>query len=138
MLASRCLPKLRDFVRSVTIAKDGSPKNMDSPCIPAHMHKHQHQRLEAQHNRRIAVATEQNRRIDLEQYYAAQRKRIQIDAIPLTPRVLLSNTSAWQRMVLLISFLLLGWVVGTSALGCSIQQSHPVLPALNQVRLMFG
>jgi len=102
--------------------------------MTAHMHKHQRQRLEAQHNRRIIVATEQTRRIDLDQYYASQRKRIQQDAIPLTPRVLLSNTSAWKRIVLLISVLFLSWCVGTSALSCSIQPSDPLLPALNQVR----
>jgi hypothetical protein len=135
VLVSRCSPIIRDCVRSVTTTEDGSPKHLESLSVrmPAHMHKHQHQRLEAQHNRRIAIATEQTRRIDLDQYYETQRKRIQIDAIPLTPRVLLSNTSAWQRIVLLISLLFLGWCVGTAAVSCSIQPSNPVLPALSQV-----
>jgi hypothetical protein len=97
------------------------------------MHKHQRQRLEAQHNRQIAVDTEQRRRMDLDQYYALQRKRMQHDAIPLTPRLMLSNTSAWQRIVLLVSLIFLSWSVGTSALSCPIQPSTPVLPAVNQV-----
>ena len=136
MLVSRCFPIIRGCVRSVTAAGVGSTTHIEVPSVrmTAHMHKHQRQRLEAQHNRRIIVATEQTRRIDLDQYYASQRKRIQQDAIPLTPRVLLSNTSAWKRIVLLISVLFLSWCVGTSALSCSIQPSDPLLPALNQVR----
>jgi hypothetical protein len=105
-----------------------------SVSMPTHMRKHRRQRMEAQQNRRIAVGTEQSRRIDLDQYYASQRKRIQNDAIPVTTRVLLSNTSASQRIVLLVSVLFLGWCVGTSALGCSIQPSTPMLPAVIQVR----
>jgi len=136
VLVSRCFPIIRGCVRSVTAAEVASPTHIEVPSVSmtTHMHKHQRQRLEAQHKRRIIVATEQTRRIDLDQYYASQRKQIQQDAIPLTPRVLLSNTSTWKRIVLLVSLLFLTWCVGTSALGCSIQPSDPLLPALNQVR----
>ena len=136
MLASWCLPIIRDCFGSAPRTEDRRPADLDSPSVrmPAHMHKHQRQRLEAQQNRRIAVGTVQSRRMDLDLYYASQRKRIQNDAIPVTPRVLLSNTSAWQRIVLLVSVLFLGWCVSTSALGCSMQPSTPVLPAVNQVR----
>ena len=135
MLASWGWPIIRSFVRTATSAEDVLPADPASPTVhmPAHMHKHQRQRLEAQHNRQVSVGTEQRRQMDLDQYYASQRKRIQNDAIPLTPRLMLSNTSAWQRIVLLVSLIFLSWSVGTSALSCPMQPSTSVLPALNQV-----